>query len=141
MEITLRLELPREEVSVPVVRRLLSRSLDTLGVEPDVTGDLQLALTEACTNVLEHAEDGDEYEIVISLNDGACVLEVLDRGEGFDGNALGRADAGAGAEGGRGIQLMRGLMDDVQFLRRDDANVVRMSKVLRWREDALLTPT
>ncbi len=141
MEITLRLELPRDEVSVPVVRRLLSRSLDTLGVEPDVTGDLQLALTEACTNVLEHAADGDEYEIVIRVDDAACVLEVLDRGEGFDGNALGRADASSGAEGGRGIQLMRGLMDDVEFLRQDDTNVVRMSKHLRWRADALLTPT
>ena len=62
MELKLTLALPRDEYSVPVARRVLSRSLEVLGVDEVVVADIELALTEACTNVLDHAADTDEYD-------------------------------------------------------------------------------
>ncbi|HMC72308.1 MAG TPA: ATP-binding protein, partial [Mycobacteriales bacterium] len=84
MEINFTLQLPRDALSVPVVRRVLNSSMQTLGVAEDCLTDIEIALTEACTNVLDHAADGDEYKVIAGLDDNACVIEVIDTGRGFD---------------------------------------------------------
>ena len=142
MEILLALSLPRDELSIPVVRRLCTQSLRVLGAAEECAEDLELALTEACTNVLRHAAEGDDYEVVAGIDGNSAVLEVVDRGPGFDANALARAvsgeDAEPDAETGRGLQIMRALMDSVKFESRpgDARTVVRLEKELQWRDDA-----
>jgi hypothetical protein len=79
---------------------------------------IELALTEACTNVLDHAAETDEYEVSAGIDGTVCVIEVIDRGEGFDGSVQGHAEAEPSAEDGRGIQLMRALVDKVTFTSR-----------------------
>ena len=137
MEIKLTLALPRDELSVPVARRVLKQAMEVLGVEAEVTTDIQLALTEACTNVLDHAGDADEYEVSAGIDNDVCVIEVIDRGAGFDASDLGHADADHGAEEGRGIQLMRALVDKVHFTQAEDGNVVHLEKRLAWHDDAV----
>jgi serine/threonine-protein kinase RsbW len=139
MEIKLTLALPRDEVSVPVVRRLLKQSMEVLGVEPAVTSDIELALTEACTNVLDHAAEGDEYEVSAGIDGDQCVIEVVDRGGGFDGSLSGLADAEPSAEDGRGIQLMRALVDRVTFTSRPHkGTVVHLEKKLEWQDGSVI---
>ena len=124
MEIKFTLLLPRDSLSVPVVRRVLNSSMRTLGVVDDCLGDIELALTEACTNVLDHAAQGDEYEVVAGLDDSRCVIEVIDTGRGFDADHLGHAEADPGSEEGRGIQLIRALVDRVHFRSRPEAGMI-----------------
>ena len=139
MEIKLTLALPRDELSVPVIRGVLTQAMEVLGVEDAVITDIQVALTEACTNVLEHAGEADEYEISAGIDGDLCVIEVVDRGGGFDGSALGLDDAHENAEGGRGIQLMRALVDKVEFDSRPQVGtVVHLEKRLRWHEDSAI---
>lgn len=139
MDVTLTLELPRDQLSVPVVRRLLGQALGVLGVEQEVTADLELALTEACTNVLEHSEDGSEYAVTARVFDTTCVLEVVDHGKGFNATGQGRTDAASSAEGGRGIQLMRALVDRVDFDPADGQGTrVRLEKRLRFARGSAL---
>ena len=139
MEIKLTLALPRDELSVPVVRRVLKSSMQTLGVDGDVIGDIELALTEAVTNVLDHAADGEEYEVSAGINGDLCVIEVIDRGAGFDSGALGHDDAHLEAEDGRGIQIMRALVDRVTFDSVDTVGtVVHLEKRLEWNPDAVI---
>jgi serine/threonine-protein kinase RsbW len=139
MEIKLTLALPRDELSVPVVRRVLKASMTALGVDGDVISDIELALTEAVTNVLDHAKDGDDYEVSAGIDDRLCVIEVVDRGGGFDSDVLGRDDAHVDAEDGRGIQLMRALVDKVTF---DNVprvgTVVHLEKKLEWHENSAI---
>ena len=139
MEVRFTLALPRDQVSVPVARRLLGQSLDLLGVEPEDIGDIQLALSEACTNVLEHSSDGDDYEVTIGIDGEACVLDIVDRGHGFEGDGRGHEEAAGDAESGRGIQLMRALVDRVEFVSRPQSGmVVHLEKRLTWRESAVV---
>ena len=138
MEVSLSLALPRDGLSVPVARRLLRQSLDALGVQDSVTSDIEIALTEACTNVLDHAADGDEYEVRAAIHGTECVIEVVDTGQGFDDERHGFGDAASGAESGRGIQLMRALVDRVSFNHRGDGTVVYLEKRLSWVEGAPL---
>ena len=139
MEIKLSLALPRDEFSVPVARRILARSLDVLGVDDTVVADIELALTEACTNVLDHANDTDDYEVSAGIDGTICIIEVIDRGTGFDGDSQGREAADPDAEDGRGIALMRSLVDEVTFTSRPQVGtVVHLEKQLAFGDDSVL---
>ncbi|HET6818166.1 MAG TPA: ATP-binding protein [Mycobacteriales bacterium] len=139
MEIKFTLQLPRDALSVPVVRKVLQSSMRTLGVAEDCLTDIELALTEACTNVLDHAAAGDEYEVVAGLDDNACVIEVVDAGRGFDADHLGHAEADPSAEEGRGIQLIRALVDRVHFKSRPESGmIVHLEKQLQFAEGSPL---
>ena len=137
MEIKLTLALPSDELSVPVVRRVLRGAMQVLGVRADLISDIELALTEAVTNVLEHADGHEEYEVSAGIDDQRCVIEVTDRGSGFQGEHHGLAEAEQSAESGRGIQLMRALVDKVQFAPKSaDGTVVRLEKALTFDEQS-----
>ncbi len=137
MEFKLTLALPRDEFSVPIARNVLKSSLTVLGVRADVVHDIELALTEASTNVLDHAAETDEYEVSAGIDGRVCVIEVIDRGAGFDGSAEGLSEAEPTSEDGRGIQLMRALVDKVTFTSRPQVGtVVHLEKSLEWYEDA-----
>ncbi|MCW2667370.1 MAG: putative serine/threonine kinase anti-sigma factor [Frankiales bacterium] len=139
MEIKLTLALPRDELSVPVVRSVLRSSMQVLGIDAEVIADIEVALTEACTNVLDHATHGEEYEVSAGIDGDLCVIEVIDRGEAFDGSDRGHAIAEGSAEGGRGIQLMRALVDKVEFTSREQVGtVVHLEKQLVWADGSLI---
>ena len=133
MEINLGLVLPRDEMSVPVARHICRHALEEIGVDPACVSDVELALAEASTNVLLHSGPGDEYEIHLSIDGPCCVIRVVDSGFGFDDGAphLGQSDPSA--EGGRGIQLMRGLVDRVRFESQPEVGtVVHLEKELSF---------
>ena len=137
MQLQLDLDLPRDELSVPVIRRVLGNALRTLGVLDECVDDIEVALTEACTNVLDHVQDGEVYHVRASIDEASCVLEVVDKGAGFDDGPHGHADAGTDAEAGRGIQLMRRLVDSVRFEPRGTGGtVVHLRKALQFDKDA-----
>ncbi len=138
MEIALALNLPRDEMSVPVARRIVDASMRTVGVAGPCVDDVSLALTEACTNVLQHSGPGDEYEVTVRLTDDVCAIEVTDLGRGFDAHSL--ADAPPeDAERGRGVALMRRLVDRVHFESKPESgSVVHLEKVLEYEGGSLL---
>jgi serine/threonine-protein kinase RsbW len=137
MQLQLELDLPRDKLSVPVIRRVLGNALRTLGVVDDCIDDIEVALTEACTNVLDHARDGEVYHVTAKIDEAVCVLEVVDKGGGFDEALHGHDEAVSDAETGRGIQLMRRLVDSVRFEPRSKGGtVVHLRKALEFDDDA-----
>lgn len=134
VDMSLGLCLPRDALSVPVVRRIATQSLRSVGFLDEDVDDVELALTEACSNVLKHSKAHEEYEVRTSLTDTVLVIEVLDTGgEGFESHHLGHDDALEEAETGRGIQLMRALVDDVRFSYvAGRGSLVSMTKTLRY---------
>ena len=130
----LSLSLPRESGSVPVVRRLAAQALHAFGVQEDDIDDVQLAITEACANVVEHATDADTYEVKVELASDRCAITVVDQGRGFDATTI--TEPAPDAESGRGLILMRALADNVAFQSQPQAGaVVHMVKTLRFEAD------
>jgi serine/threonine-protein kinase RsbW len=113
--ITLSLQLPRDRLSVPVTRHHIAAAMREVGVLEDDGAAVQLAVTEACTNVVTHSGPGDAYEISVTIGPGACHIRVIDVGRGFDHRALSPAMASLDAEHGRGVALMHALVDQVVF--------------------------
>lgn len=72
------LVLPREALSVPVMRRVLGGTLLGFGADEDCVADILLAASEACTNVLQHGGRSGEYEVSASVGRNACLLEIAD---------------------------------------------------------------
>ena len=137
MQLTLAICLPRDGVTIPVARHTIRDALRTVGVVEDCIADIAVAQTEACANVVQHSGPGDEYELRVEIDDDRCVLSVIDRGDGFDSSIL-SDKADPGAERGRGIQLMRALVDNVHFVSDPDTGTaVHLEKALFFREDAL----
>src|ERR671932_475 len=84
----IRLRIPAKAEYITLGRLALT-GIARLRGEPlsqEVLGDLKLALTEACTNSVRHAYDGDggSVEIVYELHPDRLVVEVADEGEGFE---------------------------------------------------------
>ena len=141
MNITFALCLPRDEASVPVVRHVCRDSMQLLGIEQGCVDDIELAVTEACTNVLKHAAEASvEYEVTVEIDDTTCQIRVNDRGgEGFDHSTKGVEEAHAEAESGRGIFIMRAMMDELHFESLpEDGAVVHLVKKLELKNDSVL---
>ena len=139
MNIAFSVRLPVDAQSVPLVRGLLRQALEHLGVAASGIDDVLLALTEACTNVVQHSGPGDDYEVDIRLDDAVCSIDVCDIGHGFDFAALSAAGASDDAERGRGVQLMRQLVDRVHFESKPTAgSIVHMENTLDYDEGSLL---
>lgn len=83
-------------------------------MEGEDIDDVQVAITEACANVVDHATDSDTYEVKVGLAADRCAITVVDQGLGFDATTV-PLRAEPDAESGRGLVLMRALTDNVAF--------------------------
>ncbi|WP_055546083.1 ATP-binding protein [Streptomyces sp. NBRC 110028] len=164
MSIWWSLHLPREAASVPLARRLLLGTMETAGVDPEISYDLSVALSEACANAVEHGGSdgtGGDYRVTAFIDGDTCRIEVTDSGPGFSGRGTVRREARtrserrpaaaprpqhphspapAHAEHGRGLFLIEALTDHVRYRDRPGRGgvVVSFDKILKWREDSLL---
>jgi serine/threonine-protein kinase RsbW len=145
MSIWWSLHLRREAASVPLARRLLLGTMETAGVDPDVSYDLSVALSEACANAVEHGGDttrgasSEAYRVTAYLDGEKCRIEVVDSGPGFARGQAARPAPGE-AENGRGLCLIQELADHVHIGNKPGRGgaVVSFDKILKWREDAPL---
>jgi serine/threonine-protein kinase RsbW len=149
MSIWWSLHLRREAASVPLARRLLIGTMETAGVDPDVSYDLSVALSEACANAVEHggaAPAGDStgaYRVTAYLDGEKCRIEVADSGPGFPHRHPVRPAhtfTHTDAENGRGLGLIRELADHVHIGNTPGRGgaVVSFDKILKWKKDAPL---
>ncbi len=148
MSIWWSLHLRREAASVPLARRLLLGTMETAGVDPDISYDLSVALSEACANAVEHGGDGahggmsEAYRVTAYLDGEKCRIEVADSGPGFPSGRprLATRPAPPDAEHGRGLCLIQELADHVHIGNKPDRSgaVVSFDKILKWREGAPL---
>ena len=112
---TVRLDLPREAGSIPAVRRLLRCALAVLHVDHRSGDDLEIAITEACTNVVRHAAGAESFEVRLEVGENRCAIDVTDDGDGFEPDALGNGSPAADSERGRGLFLIRALGENVRM--------------------------
>jgi serine/threonine-protein kinase RsbW len=139
MDISLALTLPRDEQTVPVARHIVRNAMEQVGVEEACVYDVELALSEACTNVLLHSGPGDQFVVRLDLEDRLGLIRVIDVGRGFDSTKLQSADPALEAERGRGLGLMQALVDRVDFTSRAEAGtIVTLEKVLTYADERLL---
>ena len=103
------------------VRRFVAQAARDLGMDEQGIYELQLAVDEACTNVIRHGYGGRDgkIEIHIEPGEGGLLLMVRDWGSAFDPQAVPTPDVTISLEerglGGLGLFLMRQVTDDLCF--------------------------
>jgi serine/threonine-protein kinase RsbW len=139
MDISLALTLPRDEQTVPMARHIVRNAMEQVGVAEACVYDVELALSEACTNVLLHSGPGDQFVVRLDLEDRLGLIRIIDVGHGFDSTKLQSGDPAPEDEQGRGLGLMQALVDRVDFTSRAEAGtIVTLEKVLTYDDERLL---
>ena len=104
----------------------------------DVVADLKLAVTEACTNAIEHAYAGNPgaNEIVVrfAFDDDALSVEVQDWGTGFDTEIEPPPDEELRDRAGVGLMLIRSLTDELTIESGGAGSTISFAKRLRPQE-------
>ena len=122
MLLRLVLRLPRDPATVPVTRRTVDGVLDAIGVTDGCREDVGLALTEVCANVVRHAHESEDYTVTVTATASRCTIDVCDSGTGLpsdvaaSGASNGPATARSSGEHGRGLGIVRAVMDAVQVV-------------------------
>lgn len=122
MDTVFSISLPRQAYTVAVVRDVLGALLRRSGLCQGCVDDILLASSEACANAVEHGDTSPDYEVEVELGPGWCELQISHTGRASDTAALVQRFTsehtplpGLESESGRGILLMRYLMDEVDF--------------------------
>ena len=141
MNVHFSVRLPTDAQSVPLVRGLLRQALTYLGVAETGIQEIVLALTEACANVVQHAGEHEEYQVDIAIDDEVCRISVVDDGDGFDPVATALEQERSPLDPGRGLLLMRALVDRLDFVQdADGRHRVTLEKLLHTSPKLRLLP-
>ena len=131
MKIEVALCLPRDATTIALTRRVIVAALGELGITRESVDAIRLALSEACTNVVEHSSIDDEYEVRLEVNDDRCEITVVDTWKGFDATRANAAFPPADSPGGRGLAIMRSVMDSTTFTSEPErGTLVHLTKTL-----------
>lgn len=131
MKLDVAICLPQESETVALIRGVVTSSLRSFGVTEDCVDDIRLALSEACTNVLDHVDGDDEYEVRLEVDGDACIISVKNTGDGFDAGELSGELPDHTSSRGRGVAIMRAVMDHVELRSEPETGtIVRLVKAL-----------
>jgi anti-sigma regulatory factor (Ser/Thr protein kinase) len=117
-----------------MVRTVVQEFVAEMGCDPKERHDIALAVGEAVSNVIKHSYKGNpdnKLTLVCRDHDDSFEVEIRDRGEAYDPHAKPMRPPEEIRVGGRGVYLMRALMDEVEYHRAGDVNCVRMKKLLK----------
>lgn len=122
-----RLRLGRLRPLVRLARHDVRRWLEEAQLPAELVDDVTLACSEACANAVEHPQGASRQLVEIEgrCSEGELELRVRDFGRW--------SDHGPSELRGRGLTMIRQLVDSLEVLRRDDGTVVVMRRSLDTR--------
>ena len=106
-----------------------------LGLDDQQSFEVQMAVDEACTNIIQHAygpgQPGAIY-ICCEIEGDDLMVTLRDRGRAFDPSQVPEPDLTSALEerqvGGLGLHFIRKLMDRISFHSGSEGNELRMAK-------------
>lgn len=104
----------------------------TCELDPDLAGKvlsrMELAVHEACMNVVDHARlaDGETIALTLVLGPRDLTVRIRDRGTHFDPVDVPRPPSGQLQERGYGVTIVRALVDDLRYHHDGSANELRL---------------
>ena len=122
MERTFQLHVPSSTENLSMIRDFVGSIGERAGFTKGEKVKLELAVDEACANVIEHAYGSDstcEVTVKATIDSDAVQIRIVDTGRGFDPTTVTEPDVDSlirqGKSGGLGMRLMRTLMDEVHY--------------------------
>jgi serine/threonine-protein kinase RsbW len=140
METVYRLSIPGRFDQLERVCQLIGQVASEAGLGEEESGRCQLAVDEACTNIIEHGYGGEDrgtIELICQVHEGELVITVQDHARPFDPTEVPPPKLNVSLDeiqvGGLGIYFMRQVMDAVEFTYEGGGN--KLVLVKRRAED------
>jgi serine/threonine-protein kinase RsbW len=121
--------------NIPTITSFVGEAAEAAGLGDSGVFHCQMAVDEACTNVIEHAyggEDVGDIHITCTVQPGVCEIDVFDRGRPFVPDEVPQPQMQTTIEeltpGGIGLHIMKQVMDVVDFSFTDGGNRLHMIK-------------
>ena len=142
MERTFQLHVPSSTENLAMIRDFVGNIGQRAGMSPGELVKLELAVDEACANVIEHAygsDDTREVTVKAILDSETVQIQIVDTGRGFDPAAIEQINIEELAQrrksGGLGMRLIRSVMDKVEYqIVPGQKNELRMVKRLKKKD-------
>jgi serine/threonine-protein kinase RsbW len=133
------LKLPAKSENLDIIRKFVASIAENNGFNDDEIYQIELAVDEACANVVRHAYRGlnvahPEILVTVRTHKNGIEISIVDRGKGFDPDKLPAPDMDEYLKkmkpGGLGVHLIKSLMDKVTFsIKPGVRNEVKMVKI------------
>lgn len=121
--------LPDMELIATQTAEIVSRHM---GLSEEKSAEMGMALIEACINAFEHSLSNKTVFIHFIIDEESLTIKVIDQGVGFDHSKVEvpkiENKLGANRKRGWGIQLIRELVDSVEFESTSEGTTVTMVK-------------
>jgi serine/threonine-protein kinase RsbW len=139
IEQTFSLQVPSSTENLAMIREFVAGIGTRAGLSSQEVGKLELAVDEACANVIEHAYGPDvvkEVSVRVTFDADVVQIDVVDTGKGFDPAGVLQQNldqlVAERKSGGLGMRLMKTLMDEVHYeVIPGQKNELRMIKRLK----------
>jgi serine/threonine-protein kinase RsbW len=105
-----------------------------MNFQPDRIQDIKSAVGEACDNAIEHGSSQRGVDIRYKIKGPNLIIEVEDYGPGFEPDAVGIDLPSPFIEGGRGLFLIKSLVDDAEIISRRGAGTKVLMQICRKPE-------
>ena len=128
--------IPTEVAAIDDARRWASGHARSAAVDDVAISEVELALTEALSNVIGHSYEGrprDQLLLSLDIDESRVVLGINDRGRPFDPAGYRPPDLDQPADGGYGVFLIEELMDEVS--RQPLQHGGTLVELVRYRKD------
>ena len=126
---------PGQFGSLAAICEFVTRAAEAADLDARAVYAVQMAVDEACTNIIEYAYGGEgrgDIECTCQTNDDGLSIILRDQGSPFDPECIPEPDRDATIQeckiGGLGLYFMRQLMDKVNFEFTDSGNILTMVK-------------
>ncbi|MGH2789097.1 MAG: SpoIIE family protein phosphatase [Actinomycetota bacterium] len=123
----LRLRLPAAPPSVAILRRAVEKWLGNIGAGEEVAFEMTVACGEAISNSIEHAYGLGEGDVEVRAEESGGVVTVTVRD-------YGHWRPPRETDRGRGLELMRSLVDEVNVTPAADGSRVQLVRRLRSKD-------
>lgn len=131
-----RLSVPARIENIPAITSFVTQAAEAAGFGETDSFHCQMAVDEACTNIVEHAyagRDDGRIDVACQVEPGDVTIWITDSGQRFDPAAIPEPDLTGRSvaeiePGGIGMHLMRKMMDEVEFSFASGQNQLRMRK-------------
>ena len=133
------LELPSVLGSVAIVEETAEALARRAGLDEDAASQIALACREATVNAIVHGNKYDpalKVSVQLELSEEALSVRISDEGSGFDPDKLANplAEENLLRTSGRGVFLMRAIMDEVHFRQLSPGTEITLRKHRTTRE-------
>jgi serine/threonine-protein kinase RsbW len=133
------LQVPSSTENLALIREFVTTIGRQATLDDEDINKLELAVDEACANVIEHAYGHDitkDVSVRATFDDERLKISVIDEGLGFDPAKIHQKSVDEliheRRSGGLGIRLIKTLMDEVSYeIEPGQKNELHMTKLIK----------